>query len=100
MSDFARSATSSFVNATHHRRAFSATNTRLYLLAKGDVQPPVQPIPDVIDFRYTGNKLHPTQKPTSALAPLISSFSQQGGVVLDPIAGSGSTLVAAKRDHW
>ena len=68
-----------------------------YLLAKGDVQPPARPIPDVIDFRYTGNKLHPTQKPTSALAPLISCFSQQGGVVLDPFAGSGSTLVAAKQ---
>jgi hypothetical protein len=24
-----------------------------YLLAKGDVQPPAQPIPDVIEFRYT-----------------------------------------------
>jgi hypothetical protein len=32
-----------------------------YLLAKGDVQPPAQPIPDVIEFRYTGNELHPTQ---------------------------------------
>jgi adenine-specific DNA-methyltransferase len=63
----------------------------------GDVQPPAQPIPDVIDFRYTGNKLHPTQKPTSALMPLISSFFPQGGVVLDPFAGSGSTLVDAKQ---
>jgi DNA modification methylase len=68
-----------------------------YLLAKGDVQPPAQPIPDVIEFRYTGNKLHPTQKPTAALAPLISSFCPPGGVVLDPFAGSGSTLAAAKQ---
>jgi adenine-specific DNA-methyltransferase len=45
-----------------------------YLLAKGDVTPPAQPIPDVIEFRYTGNKLHPTQKPTAALTPLISLF--------------------------
>jgi DNA modification methylase len=68
-----------------------------YLLAKGDVTPPAQPIPDVIEFRYTGNKLHPTQKPTAALAPLISAFCPQDGVVLDPFAGSGSTLVAAKQ---
>ena len=26
-----------------------------YVLAKGDVQPPAQPIPDVLDFPYTGN---------------------------------------------
>lgn len=68
-----------------------------YLLAKGDVQPPAQPIPDVIEFRYTGNKLHPTQKPTAALAPLIAAFCPPGGVVLDPFAGSGSTLLAARQ---
>jgi adenine-specific DNA-methyltransferase len=68
-----------------------------YLLAKGDVTPPQQPIPDVIDFRYTGNKLHPTQKPVEALKSLISSFCPPDGVVLDPFAGSGSTLVAAKQ---
>jgi DNA modification methylase len=68
-----------------------------YLLAKGDVTPPPQPIPDVIDFRYTGNKLHPTQKPVEALKSLISSFCPLNGVVLDPFAGSGSTLLAAKQ---
>jgi site-specific DNA-methyltransferase (adenine-specific) len=68
-----------------------------YLLAKGDVVPPAQPIPDVIDFRYTGNKLHPTQKPLGALRPLISAFCPPDGIVLDPFAGSGSTLVAAKQ---
>jgi site-specific DNA-methyltransferase (adenine-specific) len=36
-----------------------------YLLAKGDVTPPPQPIPDAIEFRYTRNKLHPTQKPVT-----------------------------------
>jgi DNA modification methylase len=68
-----------------------------YLLAKGDVVPPAQPIPDVIDFRYTDNKLHPTQKPLGALKPLISAFCPPNGVVLDRFAGSGSTLVAAKQ---
>lgn len=68
-----------------------------YLLAKGDVVQPANPIPDVIDFRYTGNKLHPTQKPVEALTPLISAFCPAGGVVLDPFAGSGSTLAAAKQ---
>lgn len=67
-----------------------------YLLAKGDVQPPAKPMSDVIDFRYTSNKLHPTQKPVSALMPIIEAFCPQDGIVLDPFAGSGSTLVAAK----
>jgi DNA modification methylase len=78
-------------------RFFRCEHEAAYLLAKGDVAPPAQPIPDVIDFRYTGNKLHPTQKPVTALKPLISSFCPTGGVVLDPFAGSGSTLVAAKQ---
>ena len=68
-----------------------------YLLAKGDVQLPAQPIPDVLDFPYTGNKLHPTQKPLAALKPLIEAFCPSQGIVLDPFAGSGSTLLAAKQ---
>jgi len=68
-----------------------------YVLAKGEVQPPAQPIPDVIEFPYTGNKLHPTQKPLAALKPLIEAFCPTGGIVLDPFAGSGSSLVAARQ---
>ncbi len=67
-----------------------------YLLAKGEVSPPEHPVPDVIDFDYTGNRLHPTQKPTSALAPLIECFTRPGELVLDPFCGSGSTLEAAR----
>ena len=68
-----------------------------YLLAKGDVQLPAQPIPDVLEFPYTGNKLHPTQKPIAALKPLIEAFCPSQGTVLDPFAGSGSALLAAKQ---
>ena len=68
-----------------------------YLLAKGSPKQPACPIPDVIDFRYTGNRLHPTEKPVSALTPLIGAFSQEGSLVLDPFCGSGSTLVAARQ---
>ena len=66
-----------------------------YLLAKGNPAKPAQPIRDVLEFRYTGNKLHPTQKPVAPLRQLIRSFSRPGDVVLDPFAGSGSTAVAA-----
>jgi len=47
-------------------------------------------------MRYFGNRIHLTQKPVSALVPLIDSFSAPGDVVLDPFCGSGSTLVAAR----
>jgi DNA modification methylase len=53
-------------------------------------------IGDVIDWTYSGNKLHPTQKPISVLMQLIEAFSSPGDLVLDPFAGSGSTLAAAK----
>jgi adenine-specific DNA-methyltransferase len=67
-----------------------------YLLAKGDVSPPLDPLSDVMDFPYSRNRLHPTQKPTQALEPLIRTFCKPDGIVLDPFCGSGSTLVAAR----
>lgn len=67
-----------------------------YLLMKGNPPMPKHPIGDVLEWRYTGNKLHPTQKPLSVLSPLVQTFSRPGDLVLDPFAGSGSTLVAAQ----
>ena len=40
-------------------------------------------------------KLHPTQKPVPLLKNLIRIFTDKGDVVIDPVAGSGSTLKAA-----
>ena len=40
-------------------------------------------------------KLHPTQKPIKVLERLIEIFTDKGDIVIDPVAGSGSTLVAA-----
>ena len=40
-------------------------------------------------------KIHPTQKPVSVLKRLIEIFTEEGDVVIDPCAGSGSTLRAA-----
>ncbi len=39
-------------------------------------------------------KIHPTQKPINLLKRLIEIFTDEGDVVIDPVAGSGSTLRA------
>lgn len=41
-------------------------------------------------------KIHPTQKPVNVLEKLIFCLTDEGDVVIDPCAGSGSTLRAAK----
>lgn len=68
-----------------------------YLLAKGQPALPAEPLPDVMPWKYSGNRHHPTQKPVECLAPLIESFSRPRDIVLDPFAGSGSTCVAARQ---
>lgn len=42
-------------------------------------------------------KIHPTQKPIPLLKKLIRLFTDIGDVVIDPVAGSGTTLVAAEQ---
>ena len=41
-------------------------------------------------------KIHPTQKPQSVLRKLIETFTDEGDIVIDPCAGSGSTLRACR----
>lgn len=43
----------------------------------------------------TTPKVHPTQKPVPLLRRLIEIFTDPGDVVIDPCAGSGTTLLAA-----
>lgn len=53
-------------------------------------------MPSVIDcqtMRMRG--IHPTEKPQGILEPMVVYGCPPGGLVLDPFAGSGSTLIAA-----
>lgn len=68
-----------------------------YLLAKGFPPVPASPPDDVVDWVYSGNRLHPTQKAVEILEPFIEAYCPTGGIVFDPFCGSGSTLVAAKQ---
>ena len=53
---------------------------------------------DWIEWKRDGQeipKIHPTQKPVNVLKRLIEIFTDEGDVVIDPCAGSASTLRAA-----
>jgi len=39
-------------------------------------------------------KIHPTQKPVALLEKLINIFTDEGDIVIDPVCGSGSTVIA------
>ncbi|MFN3422758.1 MAG: DNA-methyltransferase, partial [Armatimonadota bacterium] len=43
-----------------------------------------------------GKKLHPTQKPKALLERVILVSTKEGDIVLDPLAGTGTTGVVAK----
>ena len=40
--------------------------------------------------------MHPTVKPTALVVDAIKDCSKRGDLVLDPFAGSGTTLIAAE----
>lgn len=42
-------------------------------------------------------RLHPTQKPVGLLATIVEKLFPDAETILDPFAGSGSTLIAAER---
>lgn len=44
-------------------------------------------------------RVHESQKPLELMEELVRVGSYEGELVLDPFAGSGTTLVAAKRNH-
>ena len=71
--------------------------------------------PGINTFDESGNRLradgsvipplksknnHPTVKPIALMEYLIKMVTPKGGIVLDPFAGSGSTLVAAKQNGF
>lgn len=78
------------------RRGFTEyRHESAYVLAKGRPTQPKQPLPSVMDWVYSGNRRHPTEKAVEILAPLVRCFSRPGDLVCDPFSGSGSTSVAA-----
>lgn len=52
---------------------------------------------DVLKQQRTGNELHPTQKPVDLISFLIEKSSNENDLILDPFAGSCTTLIACNQ---
>ena len=50
--------------------------------------------------RISASEIHPTEKPVDLMAQILRVVCPPGGTVLDPFAGSGTTLVAAKAEGF
>ena len=53
-----------------------------------------------VEVRNKLKNFHPTVKPIALMEYLIKMITPKGGIVLDPFTGSGSTLVAAKKNGY
>lgn len=59
----------------------------------------VDNLPDIIEERrLKGSEVYPTEKPIPLLETFIRQSSNPGDLVLDPFAGSGNTLLAARNE--
>ena len=56
-------------------------------------------VPTAIDRDRSGldARIHTTQKPLALMQALVRDFTDEGETILDPFAGSGTTLYAAAR---
>jgi DNA modification methylase len=57
-------------------------------------------LPERLQKHFNHGNFHCTLKPIALMEYLIKMVTPKGGVVLDPFAGSGSTLVAAKQNGY
>jgi site-specific DNA-methyltransferase (adenine-specific) len=67
-----------------------------FLVAKGHPAPPEKAIADTIEWQREDDAFHPNQKPLAVITQLLAVYAPEGGLVLDPFLGSGTTLRAAK----
>jgi site-specific DNA-methyltransferase (adenine-specific) len=68
----------------------------VHMSAGNPADPQRRDVANVLRFPPVRDGEHPTEKPDALLQTLLSVVTPPGGVVLDPFAGSGSTLTAAR----
>lgn len=68
----------------------------VHMSAGNPSDPQRRDVGNVLRFPAVRGGVHPTEKPVTLLHTLLSVVNPPGGLVLDPFAGAGSTLVAAR----
>lgn len=84
------------------KASFAPQHDVIWFATKGKFQfPGKRPSTIIPSMRLGGEELlHPNQKPLELMGYLVRAVTPPGGLVLDPFAGSGSTVVAAVRDGF
>lgn len=81
---------------------FGPAHERILHLARPSAEMRIR-VGDVLTAARVVSKDHPTEKPVELLATLINALTEPGDLVVDPFAGSASTLraaVANGRNAW
>lgn len=68
----------------------------VHMTAGNPLAPQRRDVPNVLRFPSVRDGDHPTEKPDALLQTLLSVVHPPSGIVLDPFAGSGSTIQAAR----
>lgn len=68
----------------------------VHMSAGNPAAPQRRDVGNVLRFPAVRGGVHPTEKPVTLLRTLLSVVAPPAGLVLDPFAGSGSTLIAAR----
>lgn len=86
------------------QRAFSPGRSNMYNVPKTReteyaVPKSILSYPREANNQFKKQRYHPTQKPVALFEYLIRTYTNEGDLVLDPTAGSGTTAVACRKSN-
>ncbi|EFG6587888.1 DNA methylase [Escherichia coli] len=73
-----------------------------YILAKGRPRLPQNPLPDVLGWKYSGNRHHPTEKPVNPDCMIVVGTEDKGALrpLLPGIFGNGNHVASIHRHQY